>query len=108
MPRKKNSKNDGYDYFQLMSKEGLIDIPHHKKVEKDYEPKKPDAPKKLRYRYVGAVYRFDKLVIENADLVTYAVSEEQAINNVLFRVKAQMGYPPYTGGFKLPGKLIIS
>ena len=59
------------------------------------------------YKYIGPVYRFDKLVSEKIVLSTRAVSEGQALNNILFNVKKIFGYPAHAGGFKLTGNLKI-
>ena len=106
MPRTKNSKSDSYDYFQFMDQQGLVDIPHHTHVDEQYKPK-PKDNKKRKYRYLGPVYRYDKLVIEKYSISTMAVSEAQAINNIIYRVKHHLGYPANCGGIKLPGEVFI-
>lgn len=103
---KKNSKSDGYDYFQIMDKEGLVDIPHNPKVDLQYKPNEVDNKKK-KYRYLGPVYRYDKLIIEKYNVTTLAVSEAQAVNNILYRVKHYLGYPANCGGIKLKGPIFI-
>ena len=63
--------------------------------------------KKKKYRYLGPVYRYYKLVIEKYSVTTLAVSEAQAVNNILYRVKHYLCYPANCGGIKLKGPIFI-
>lgn len=47
------------------------------------------------YKYAGPVFLFDKC-IAHVKLETWAVSPKKAYSNMLFQVKKELGYQPYT------------
>ena len=47
-----------------------------------------------KYSYSGPVLYFGKIVAQNWESQTYATSEKQAINNLIFQFKNKMGYIP--------------
>ena len=48
--------------------------------------------RKIHYEYVGPIYRFGRKVKERVDLHTMASSEEQALNNFLYKAAKAIGY----------------
>lgn len=114
------NKKDDYKYYQEMTLTGLVDIQEEKKFEY-YNPdkegfevleemikKSPYNTSKVKepYTYIGSVYRYDKEVFDNTfECHTKAVSEEQALNNVLYQVKMKLHYTPGAPGFKLKGRI---
>ena len=97
--KKKISDND--QYYQRMTLTGFEDI----------EPVKVNKPssvvttKKDSYTYIGPVYRYNVRVIDKFEVKTQAVSEAQAINNVLYRAKKKLGLSAGAGGIKLKGTI---
>lgn len=89
----KNS-NDGYIYYQEITKDGLVNITN-----------KPKEKDKLLYTYNGDVYRYDKCVIHNFHACTLAVSEKKAIQNILYKAKKILNLTPAAGGFMLKNNI---
>lgn len=87
------------EYFQKMTLTGLVDI---KTVS---EPEKKPQKSKSKYVYIGPVYRYNYLIFDNIEITTLAVSEAQALNNVLFQIKKKAGYTAGASGFKLKGSI---
>lgn len=111
MGKKKNE--DSYEYYQIISNDGLKDTPkkkesiYNKIPETDKAPKvKPENAMKL-YHFKGSVLYFDKIVIGIFDKKTMAVSEAQAINNLTFRAKKDLKLEANAGGVKLVGSIKI-
>lgn len=63
------------------------------------------AKEKKLYTYNGGVLSFGKIVTNNYKAQTYAVSEKQAANNILFQFKLKMGYNAGSA-FSLAGKVV--
>ena len=57
-----------------------------------------------KYIYRGGVRHFDTLVTSDYSCSTYAVSQEQAVKNILFQYKRSRGYTKSAGAFRLTGK----
>jgi hypothetical protein len=83
MARKKKNIDDGLQYYQIITMNGLEDV-------------KPPKPEKERYiyQYSGSVKQFDRIVIEHFEATTTAVSAKQALNNIAFRAKRKLGLAP--------------
>lgn len=95
---KKKDLHPNEGYFQYIDPVlGLIDIPQPKDValEKKKKDKQPKVYKtKHLFRYTGCLFQFGKLVASNFDASTYAVSEKQARNNILFQAKKFLNLVP--------------
>ena len=89
MGRKKNNMNDGLSYYQMITPEGLVDLPETE-PEKKEEVTSNEKVKSL-YSYSGPVKYFDKVVIDCFEATTMAVSLKQATNNITFRAKKKLG-----------------
>ena len=48
--------------------------------------------KKVHYTYIGPIYRFGRKFKDRAELHTMAVSEEQALNNLLYKAAEAIGF----------------
>ena len=63
-----------------------------------YGEHKKDKPKvyktKHLFRYTGGLFQFGKLVASHFEASTYAVSEKQARNNILFQAKKHLNLVP--------------
>ena len=86
-------KDDGYNYYQTITLEGIQDVPKSK----------PDKKEKLKelYSYEGPVKQWGKVKIENFKAKTMAVSPAQAKNNILCSAKNKLGLRIGSGGFTL-------
>ena len=100
MSNKKKSSDDD-QYYQRMTLTGFEDI----EPEKVNKPSSVITTKKDSYTYIGPVYRYNICVIDKFEVKTQAVSEAQAINNVLYRAKKKLGLSAGAGGIKLKGTI---
>ena len=93
--RKKKRIDDGLQYYQIITMNGLEDV----------KPPKPEKERHI-YQYSGSVKYFDKIVIERFEATTTAVSTKQAMNNIMFRAKRKLGLAP-SAKIELTAKLQI-
>lgn len=56
------------------------------------------------YTYDGAVLSFNKIIVNNCHLSTYAPSEEKAKSNFQYQCKKKFGLLP-SASVSLPGKI---
>ena len=92
------SNIDGYEYFQEMTENGLVNIPEDKMALK--------ATGKELYRYTGPVKQFGKVVMDNFETSTLAVSKKKAINNIIYSAKIKLGLNRTAGGFTLVNDVV--
>lgn len=97
----KKKKDDGMKYYQMITENGLIDLPNEEQSNDNQKPSKV----KEWWQYFGAVYMWDKCIIPKFEARTFAVSEAKARQNIIFQAKKKMGYEPSAGGFTLKGTL---
>lgn len=62
---------------------------------------------KRKYVYRGGVRHFDNLVTSDFSCSTFAVSEAQAVQNILFRFKRSHGYSLNAGAFRLTKRPVL-
>lgn len=84
----------GYQYYQEITEEGLVDIKEEKPV-----------PTMKTYTYTGPVKCYNDVAIGLFKTRTKAVSEAKAIQNILCQAKLKCGKTPAAGGFRLVNKV---
>lgn len=94
----KKNYDDGLDYYQQITPEGLVDNV------KDPEPEIAENRYK-RFRFEGRVLQFRRCVIPSFNEETEAVSERKAIANLKYRAKQRLGLAPHAGGIELRGSI---
>lgn len=106
---KRKNYDDGLEYFQIMTTDGFVNIVYtpkeeteFKDTERVFEQKKD---KRKLYTFKGKILRYDQCLSDNFKRSTLAVSEQQAINNIMFAAKKLCNLKPSVGGFKLVGDL---
>ena len=60
---------------------------------------------KRRYSYQGGVRRYNQIIASDFTAQTMAVSEKQAVNNILHQYKTEHGYLPGASAFSLTGSV---
>lgn len=98
-----NKKKDDYQYFQLITSEGLKDIEQSEKKESVFV--NPVEKSLHRYSYEGPVMLWDRCVIDCFKTQTQAVSEAKAKSNIMYQVKKELDLLPSAGGVKLVNKI---
>ena len=99
---------DDYEYFQIITPEGIKDIEQNilPKVEEKPKEKEKVIKKKSLYYYSGSVRRFNKIVIDQFEATTMAVSIRKAEQNIIYKAKMKLGLAPNAGGITLSSKLV--
>ena len=81
-------KRDNFDYYQEMTPDGFKDA------------EKP-ASRSQVYSYKGYIMRYNNLLASNWSAETTAVSQAQAVNNILSQAKKAIGLDYSAGGVKI-------
>lgn len=58
-----------------------------------------------KYKFTGAVFLFNSLVLNNWSAETVAITPKKAMSNLVYQAKRAMGYLPSTQ-IKLDGNLV--
>lgn len=100
--------NSEFEYFQIITADGLKDIEDQEpSPETQEEPKKKAQRPKRRYKYEGPVTYYGKCIAHCYKAETEAVSEAQARNNILCQIKLASGKNASAGGYRLVNKVYL-
>lgn len=111
MGKKKNE--DSYEYYQMISSDGLKDTPKKKESIYNKIPEKEKAHINTepinairKYRFKGSIKRFGKVVMNKWEATTSAVSKKKALSNLTYRAKKNvLNLERFAGGVELEGSI---